>query len=95
MEPPTRGRTRRSNFWSRPRPGGAATGCSRPATWRTWPPSIGPARRDTGELVRRLGNVGAGDRRRAPGTSLHQRRNPEWRFVTEGPAWRGRRAPRW
>ena len=24
-----------------------------------------------------------------------ERRNPEWRFVTEGPEWRGRRAPRW
>ena len=27
--------------------------------------------------------------------ALHdERRNPEWRFVTEGPEWRGRRAPR-
>ena len=24
-----------------------------------------------------------------------ERRNPEWRFVTEGPEWLGRRAPRW
>ncbi len=24
-----------------------------------------------------------------------ERRNPEWRFVIEGPEWRGRRAPRW
>ena len=24
-----------------------------------------------------------------------KRRNPEWRFVIEGPEWRGRRAPRW
>ena len=24
-----------------------------------------------------------------------ERRNPEWQFVTEGPEWRGQRAPRW
>ena len=24
-----------------------------------------------------------------------ERRNPEWRFVTEEPEWRGQRAPRW
>jgi hypothetical protein len=28
-------------------------------------------------------------------TLRDEHRNPEWQFVTEGPEWRGQRAPRW